>query len=112
LAFWANNVLTQSATYPSLFAYVHKSQLTQIGKTIGHKEENTWKPPTMEGRREELAKLSNFKKSLPLKISETLKHKKQLEFMASNGIRQLGEPRINLFADRQRPEPLHLEINK
>ena len=31
--------------------------------------------------------------------------------MADNGLRQLGPPRINLFADCQRPEPLHLEIN-
>ena len=31
--------------------------------------------------------------------------------MASTGIRQLGIPRINLFADRQRPEPFHLEVN-
>ena len=31
--------------------------------------------------------------------------------MANNGIRQLGEPRINVFADRQRPEPFHLEVN-
>ena len=31
--------------------------------------------------------------------------------MAEHGLRQLGEPRIGMFADRQRPEPLHLEIN-
>ena len=31
--------------------------------------------------------------------------------MAENGFRQLGFPRINIFADFQRPEPLHLEIN-
>ena len=31
--------------------------------------------------------------------------------MASNGRRQLGEPRINIFADRQKPDPFHLEVN-
>eukprot|EP00111_Clytia_hemisphaerica_P012120 TCONS_00035604-protein len=31
--------------------------------------------------------------------------------MASQGIRQLGQPRIGIYADRQRPDPLHLEIN-
>lgn len=31
--------------------------------------------------------------------------------MAENGIRQLGEPRIGIFADRMKPDPLHLEIN-
>ena len=31
--------------------------------------------------------------------------------MANNGLRQLGEPRIGEFANRQRPEPVHNEIN-
>jgi hypothetical protein len=31
--------------------------------------------------------------------------------MANNGYRQLGEPRIGIFCDRQRPDPLHLKIN-
>ena len=31
--------------------------------------------------------------------------------MAETGIRQLGEPRIGIYADRQKPDPLHLEIN-
>lgn len=31
--------------------------------------------------------------------------------MAENGIRELGPPRIGQFSDRQRPEPLHCEIN-
>ena len=31
--------------------------------------------------------------------------------MASNGMRQLGEPRINICAYRQKPIPFHLEVN-
>ena len=31
--------------------------------------------------------------------------------MAENSLRQLGPPRIGKFADRQRPEPMHLEVN-
>ena len=31
--------------------------------------------------------------------------------MADNGIRQLGHPRIEMFAERVRPDPLHCEIN-
>ena len=31
--------------------------------------------------------------------------------MAENGLRQLGEPRISIFAEILHPEPLHLEIN-
>ena len=38
-------------------------------------------------------------------------HQNELAFMAEKGIRQLGEPRIGIFANRQRPEPFHLEVN-
>ena len=31
--------------------------------------------------------------------------------MADNGLRQLGIPRIGIYANLQKPEPLHLEIN-
>ena len=31
--------------------------------------------------------------------------------MANNGLRQLGQPRIDVYADRQKPEPFHLEVN-
>lgn len=31
--------------------------------------------------------------------------------MAENSLWQIGQPRIGLFADRQRPEPVHNEIN-
>ena len=31
--------------------------------------------------------------------------------MADNGICQLGEPRIGIFAERVHPDPLHCEIN-
>ena len=108
---WAANVLTQSATYPSPYANVHKSQLCKIGGTIGFGASNTWNPPTLETRKNELEMLNTFKKSLPLTDSPATKHKKQLEYMAENGLRQLGPPRIGIFADRIRPEPLHLEIN-
>ena len=38
-------------------------------------------------------------------------HQNELAFMAEKGIRQLAEPRIGIFANRQRPEPFHLEVN-
>ena len=109
--FWSNNVLTQSATYPSLFANVHKSELSQIGGTIGHNSSDTWKPPTIASRELELQKLNKFRETLNGKKSEDAKHKKELEYMAENAIQQLRKPRIGRFADRQRPEPLHIEIN-
>ena len=31
--------------------------------------------------------------------------------MASNGVRQLGEPRLRIFSNRQRPDPFHHEVN-
>ena len=109
--FWANNVLTQSATYPSMFANVHKNELKYIGGNIGPKESDKWHPPTMDSRKSELIKLNKFLERLPTHLNEKQIHERKLKFMAEHGLRQLGEPRIGVFADRQRPEPLHLEIN-
>lgn len=44
-------------------------------------------------------------------MSEEAKHKKLLKYMAEEGIRQLDTPLIGEFAERQRPEPMHCEIN-
>ena len=104
---WANNELTTSATYPSIFAKVHKSELNLIGQSFEHK----WKIPDMESRKSDLEKLNSFVQNIKADLAPSTKHKKKLEFMASTGIRQLGIPRINLFADCQRPQPFHLEVN-
>ena len=108
---WANNVLPASATYPSPYANVHKGDLCFVGGSIGDDGTSKWQTPTMTTRNIELQQLNNFKKTLKETLSDKTKHVKLLEFMASNGIRQLGEPIIGMFADRQRPDPLHLEIN-
>ena len=50
---WANDELTTSATYPSIF---HKTKLNLIGSSLGSK----WKIPNMENRREDLQKLNSF----------------------------------------------------
>ena len=52
--FWANNELTLSATYPSMFAKVHKNQLADIGGTLGTSEDCTWQVPTIESRKNDL----------------------------------------------------------
>ena len=104
---WANNELTTSATYPSIFADVHKSELNLVGQSFEHK----WKIPDMESRKNYLEKLNSYLETINPDLASSTKHTKKLEFMANNGIRQLGEPRINVFADRRRPEPFHLEVN-
>ena len=58
-----------------------------------------------------IGKVSKFISSLPPNISEQSKNSRKLQFMAENGIRQLGHPRIGVFADRLRLEPMHCEIN-
>lgn len=70
-----------------------------------------WKLPTAQSRNDDITKLNSFLSSLSEHLSDEKKHSEQLAFMAENGLRQLGEPRIDIFANRQRPEPLHLEIN-
>ena len=66
---------------------------------------------TMETRKTDLNKLTEFQDSLTTNISDANKHSKELEFMSKEGLRQLCAPRIGIFADRLSPEPLHLEIN-
>ena len=108
---WANGELNQAATYPSPYAFVHKGSLQTMGGSIGHSESNTWKPPTMQRRKEDFDKLTRFRRSLPASLSQAKLHEKELSFMADNGIRQVVYPRIGEFADRQRPEPVRNEIN-
>ena len=43
---WANNELTTSATYPSIFAKVQQSELNLVGQVF----EERWEIPTMESR--------------------------------------------------------------
>ena len=109
---WANGELNQAASYPSPYANVHKSDLAYMGATIGHADTNTWNPPTMEKRKQDLRKLDEFRASLKGQaITQKTKHEKELSFMASNGIRQTVHPRIGPLGDRRRPEPVHNEIN-
>lgn len=108
---WTNNELNQAATYPSPYANVHKGELCKMGGSMGNSADCTWQVPTQEKRMRDLEKLEGFKKSLPKHLEKSKSHKQVLEFMANNGIRQLGEPRIGEFANRQRPEPVHNEIN-
>lgn len=81
-----------------------------MGGCIGQSESNTWKPPTMQRRKEDLDKLEKFR-SLPGSLSQAKIHEKELSFMANNGIRQVVYPRIGEFADREQPELVHNEIN-
>ncbi|XP_066914986.1 uncharacterized protein [Clytia hemisphaerica] len=107
---FAANVLGCSATYPSPFANVHKGSLTEMGGSIGTKKEDRWQIPTTKSRDAELTTLNEFrlKNNHP---NPEVAHQKELDFMAENGLRQIGPPRIGDFADRIAPEPMHLEIN-
>ena len=108
---WANNELNQAATYPSPYANVHKGELCKMGGSIGCSTDCTWQVPNEDKREEDLKKVIEFEKTLPIHLKKVQHHSKVLESMASNGLRQLGEPRIGEFANRQRPEPVHNEIN-
>ena len=104
---WANNELTTSATYPSIFAKVHKSELNLMNESFAEK----WAIPTMASRKEDLKKLNSYCATINPGLAPSTLHKKKLDFMANNGLRQLGEPRIDVYADRRKPEPFHLEVN-
>ena len=108
---WANNELNQAATYPSPYANVHKGNMCLMGGTIGYSASDTWTPPSKEKRERDLGKLESFRKSLGSSLGSQQRHNRELEYMRENGLRQVGPPRIRDFADRQRPEPVHNEIN-
>ena len=82
-----------------------------MGRTIGNSASDTWTPPSKEKRERDLGKLDSFRKSLGSSLGSQQKHARELEFMRENGLRQVRSPRIRDFADRQRPEPVHNEIN-
>ena len=92
--FYANNELTQSATYPSMYAKVRKDELTFIGGSIG-RDGAKWIVPTVESRKKDLEVLALKREELrEQKLTPENFHRKELAFMAEKGIRQLGLPRI------------------
>lgn len=108
---WACNEVNQAATYPSPYANVHKGNMCLMGGSIGQSDVDVWKPYTMTERQKHLSMVDIYLASLTKSLSSSTVHSKKLEFMADNGIRQLGKPRIGIFADRVKPDPLHCEIN-
>lgn len=82
-----------------------------MGGSIGQSDSNTWKPLTMEKRKEDMKKRQTFIAPLNSSLNHEKSHDRELAFMAGNGIRQIVYPRIGEYADRQRPEPVHNEIN-
>ena len=107
---WACNELNQAATYPSPYANVHKGNMSTMGGSIGS-DSNHWMPYTNVVREKHLKELNQFIDSLPASTNDKSCHNKKLAFMAEKGMRQLGKPRIGVFAERVRPDPLHCEIN-
>ena len=107
----AKNELNQAAIYPSPYANVHKGELCKMGGCTGNSDESTWQVPNQEKRQRDLVKFEEFKHTLSKDQTQAKNHSKVLEFMAKTGLRQLGKPRIGIFADCQRPEPEHNEIN-
>ena len=76
---WANGDFNQAATYPCPYAFVYKGSLGTVRGSIGHSElatNKTWKPPTMEKRREDLAKLEKFRNLLNSSLSQAKRHKR------------------------------------
>ena len=105
--------LNSAAVHPSPYAHnLHKSELGLMNKSVGHKETDTWQPPTEESRTRDLKLLNDYRATLSDQLTDKARHDLELEFMAKNTIRQLREPVIGMYyANLLRPEPLHMEIN-
>ncbi|KAI8503262.1 hypothetical protein Bbelb_190830 [Branchiostoma belcheri] len=104
---WANNETTNAATFPSPFADVSKHNMVVVNGSVG----TTWKPWTAESRQNDASRVEEFLGSLPPAMSLTAKKAKLNAFLATNRLRQLGQPRIGKYSGLQRPDPLHAEIN-
>ncbi|CAB3989988.1 Hypothetical predicted protein [Paramuricea clavata] len=108
---WACNELNRAATYPSPYANVHKGNMDTMGGSIGYSSTDLRKPCDSSDREKHIFMVSSYLASLSKSLTASTLHTKKLAFMAEHGIRQLGSPRIGLFADRVKPDPLHCEIN-
>lgn len=108
---WASNEVNQAATHPSPYANVSKTNMTTMGGSIGFADGDTWQPYTNAVRKNHVKMVQQYTSSLSATLSKKAKHEKILQYLAENGLRQLGPPRIGIFAERQRPEPVHCEIN-
>ena len=104
---WAANEVSQAATYPSPYANVSQHTMCVPNGKIG----TTWQATTAETRDKHVCMVESFISKLECTHSDKARHGKILEFLAANGCRTLGAPRIGIFANRLRPEPLHCEIN-
>ena len=82
-----------------------------MGGSIGFETTDTWKPYTNADRENHAKSVQKFESTLKDTLSDVAKHERKLQYMADKGMRQLGPARIGVCADRQRPEPLHCEIN-
>ncbi len=108
---WACNKLNQAATYPSPYANVHKGNMDTMGGSIGYSSADLWKAYDSSDQEKHISMVSSYLASPPKSLTASTLHTKKLVFMAEHGIHQLGSPRIGLFADRVKPDPLHCEIN-
>ena len=91
---WAANELNQAATHPSPYGNVHKSTIAAVGGSIGHSASDTWQPYNMEIRQKHIEQVNKYFATIPASTSKENKHARKLQYMAENGIRQLGYPRI------------------
>ncbi|XP_022804266.1 uncharacterized protein LOC111341543 [Stylophora pistillata] len=99
---WANNEVNQAATHPSPYANVSKTNMTTMGGSIGFGDGDTWEPYTNAVREKHVKLVQEFTSSLPATLSEKAKHENILTYLAENGLRQLGQPRIGIFAEMQK----------
>ena len=80
-----------------------------MGATIGLREEDLFKPYTLEIRKSHVDKVYNFMISLPSNLSEKNCHARKLKFMAEcRWDTAVRSPWIGIFADRQRPLSLSI----
>ena len=76
---WEGITLSSTATYPSPYANVHKSETSKIGGTIGLSDSDTWSPPTVESIASDAENVRVFRESLPPVLAPEKVHKQILQ---------------------------------
>ena len=70
-----------------------------MGATPGLREEDLFKPYTLEIRKSHGNRVENFMNALLSNLSEKNRHARTLKFIAESGIWQLGPPWTGIFTD-------------
>ena len=102
---WAANEVSQTAMYQSPHADVSTSTMSCVKGSIGTSDSCTWKVWSAQQRERHVKEVEKKKEELSQSnLTSKQQHGKLLQFLRDNGTQSLGQPRIDIYVDKLRPE--------